>query len=260
MKPRPSAAAVLCLLAAGVLSPLRAEPAPAPAPPVKVMLIGDSLSVGPFGRALESALQARFGRSEVCVFASCGSSPEDWLPKKPVFVTNCGYRQTTPQASFSHEYRNGRRPPPVKTPKLPALFAACRPQLVIVQLGTNWMDHLASSERLDGRRYRRHIRDFVREIRRGSDPVIVWVLPPDSSRYPRAVHEAVEDWIRLESVAAGFRTIDSRLITAPYRDGATGGDGVHYRDAAGRRWARRVMAQIGLIADSLPLAPADGPR
>ena len=117
MKSRPSAAAVLCLLAAGVLSPLRAEPAPAP--PVKVMLIGDSLSVGPFGRALESALQARFGRDEVCVFASCGSSPEDWLPKKPVFVTNCGYRQTTPQASFSHEYRNGRRPPPVPGDDLP---------------------------------------------------------------------------------------------------------------------------------------------
>jgi len=256
VKARPPAAAVFCLLAAGLVATLRA----APAPPVEVMLIGDSLSVGPFGRALEEALQARFGRGQVCLFASCGSSPEDWLPGKPVFVTHCGYRQTTPQASFSHEYRHGRRPPPVKTPKLPALLAACRPRLVIVQLGTNWMDHLAQAGRLDGRRYRRHIRDFVREIRRGSDPVIVWVMPPDSSKYPRAVHEAVEEWIRLESVAADFLTIDSRFITAPYRDGETGGDGVHYRDDAGRRWARRVMGQIAMIADSLPLAPADGAR
>jgi len=250
------AAAVVCLLTACTA---RAETAMSPQP-VKVMLIGDSLSVGPFGRALETALQARFGRGGVCVFASCGSSPEDWLPGKPVFVTKCGYRQTTPSGSISREYQNGKRPPPVRTPKLPQIFDAWRPQLVIVQLGTNWMDHLAAADRLDGRSYRRHIRDFVREVRRDADPVIVWVMPPDSSKYPLRVHEAVERWIREESIPSRFRTIDSRLFTAPYRDGKTGGDGVHYGDAAGRRWARRVMGQINLLAGSLPLAPAEGGR
>jgi lysophospholipase L1-like esterase len=253
--PTPAAAAV-CLLTACTV---RAETAMSPQP-VKVMLIGDSLSVGPFGRALESALQARFGRSNVCVFASCGSSPEDWLPGRPVFVTKCGYRQTTPTGSISREYQNGKRPPPVRTPKLPGIFEQWRPQLVIVQLGTNWMDRLAAADRLDGRPYRRNIRDFVREVRRQSDPVIVWVMPPDSSKYPLRVHEAVERWIREESIPSRFRTIDSRLFTAPYRDGKTGGDGVHYGDTAGRRWARRVMGQISLLADSLPLAPADAGR
>jgi lysophospholipase L1-like esterase len=253
--PTPAAAAV-CLLTACTV---RAETAMSPQP-VKVMLIGDSLSVGPFGRALESALQARFGRGNVCVFASCGSSPEDWLPGRPVFVTKCGYRQTTPTGSISREYQNGKRPPPVRTPKLPGIFEQWRPQLVIVQLGTNWMDRLAAADRLDGRPYRRNIRDFVREVRRQSDPVIVWVMPPDSSKYPLRVHEAVERWIREESIPSRFRTIDSRLFTAPYRDGKTGGDGVHYGDAAGRRWARRVMGQISLLADSLPLAPADAGR
>lgn len=228
--------------------------------PVKVMLIGDSLSVGPFGRALESGLVARFGRDNVCVFASCGSSPEDWLPGKPVFTTNCGYRQTTPGGSFSREYQNGKRPPPVRTPKLSRIFAEWRPQLLIVQLGTNWMDRLAAADRLDARPYRRNIRDFVREARRHSDPVIVWVMPPDSSKYPLRVHEAVERWIREESIPSRFRTIDSRLLTAPYREGKTGGDGVHYGDAAGRRWARRVLGQILLIADSLPLAPEGAAR
>ena len=253
--PLPAAAAFFLLAACSA----RAETAMSPQP-VKVLLIGDSLSVGPFGRALESALQARFGRGGVCLFASCGSSPEDWLPGQPVFVTKCGYRQTTPSGSISREYRNGKRPPPVRTPKLPAIFDAWRPQLVIVQLGTNWMDHLAAADRLDGRAYRRHIRDFVRETRRDADPVIVWVMPPDSSKYPLRVHEAVERWIREESIPSRFRTIDSRLFTAPYRDGKTGGDGVHYGDAAGRRWARRVMGQINLLAGSLPLAPAESGR
>ena len=256
MKLSSPAAAAVCLLTACTV---RAETAMSPQP-VKVMLIGDSLSVGPFGRALESALQSRFGRNNVCVFASCGSSPEDWLPGRPVFVTKCGYRQTTPTGSISREYQNGKRPPPVRTPKLPALFDHWRPQLVVVQLGTNWMDRLAAADRLDGRPYRRNIRDFVREVRRQSDPVIVWVMPPDSSKYPLRVHEAVEHWIREESISSRFRTIDSRLFTAPYRDGKTGGDGVHYGDAAGRRWARRVMGQISLIADSLPLAPTGAAR
>ena len=256
MKFASPAAAVVCLLTACTA---RTETAMSPQP-VKVMLIGDSLSVGPFGRALETALQARFGRGGVCVFASCGSSPEDWLPGKPVFVTKCGYRQTTPSGSISREYQNGKRPPPVRTPKLPQIFDDWRPQLVIVQLGTNWMDHLTAADRRDGRSYRRHIRDFVREVRRDADPVIVWVMPPDSSKYPLRVHEAVERWIREESIPSRFRTIDSRLFTAPYRDGKTGGDGVHYGDAAGRRWARRVMGQINLLAGSLPLAPAEGGR
>lgn len=258
MKARASAAAAVGLLTVCVADMTRAEPVTPQ--PVKVMLIGDSLSVGPFGRALEAGLRERYGRREVCVFASCGSSPEDWLPGKPVFVTKCGYRQSTPKGEFSREYRNGRRPPPVPTPKLPKLFQECRPQLVVIQLGTNWMDQLASADRLDGRRYRRNIRDFVKEVRRRSDPLIVWVMPPDSSKYPLRVHEAVEQWIREESIGSRFRTVDSRLFTAPYRDGKTGGDGVHYGDSAGRRWARRVLGQISLIAGSLPLAPADGAR
>ena len=252
--------AAVCLLAACVSTNL---PAASMTPlPVKVMLLGDSLSVGPFGRALESSLRRRYGDRQVGVFASCGSSPEDWLPGTPVFVTNCGYRQFLAGQVFSREYRNGQRPPPVKTPKLPAVFRACRPELVIVQLGTNWMDGLAASSTFDANRHRRIIRDFIREVRRGAGPQasIVWVMPPASSKYPPAVHAAVEAWILEAAQAGGFRTINSRALTQPYLAGRTGGDGVHYQDAAGRRWARGVMHLLDAGTRPLPLAPGPTAR
>ncbi|MEX1044800.1 MAG: SGNH/GDSL hydrolase family protein [Chthoniobacterales bacterium] len=254
MAVRATVAGLLAALLAPILS---AAPMP-PKLPLKVMLIGDSLSVGPFGRALEASLRRRYGDRGVGVFASCGSSPEDWLPGTPVFVTNCGYRQFAAGEVFSREYDNGRRPPPVKTPKLTALFARYRPELIIVQLGTNWMDRLAATRSLDGQSYRRIIRDFIRELRRGAGPgaAIVWVLPPASAQYPAAVHEAVDGWLVAEAQAQGFRTINSRALTAPYVAGRTGADGVHYSDGAGRRWARGVMTALGPApAPSLPLAP-----
>lgn len=227
--------------------------------PVSVLLIGDSLSVGGFGDGMQEALLRRYGVSQVAIFASCGSSPEDWL--KGGFVTNCGYRQTTPRGRILHEYRDGKRPRPVRTPKLRKVLGHYRPEIVIVQQGTNWMDALAAAARPDEAHYRGIIRDFVRELRRARPSVqIFWVMPPASSRYPQRVHEEVEHWINDVSRSEGFFTVNSRRITGPYHDGKSGGDGVHYSDAAGRSWARGVMGKLGAGPKSSGLAPAGAPR
>ena len=47
-----------------------------PPPPPKVLMIGDSLSVGGFGEAVRKHLEHEFGRQNVAFFASCGSSPK----------------------------------------------------------------------------------------------------------------------------------------------------------------------------------------
>lgn len=217
----------------------------APAP-VKALLIGDSLSVGPFGRAMQGWLQKRYGADSVCVFASCGSSPEDWLRDTPVFVTPCGYRATTPRGSLLYEYRDGKQPRSVPTPKLARILASYRPAAVIVQLGTNWMDKVAASGRPDEAYYRKIISDFIGELRKGASPppAIVWVMPPASSKYPASVHRDVERWIEESSHSLGFRTINSRRITGSYRNGISGGDGVHYSDAAGGSWAAGVWRRL----------------
>lgn len=221
--------------------------------PVKAMLIGDSLSVGGFGRAMQESLRRRFGKDGVCVFASCGSSPEDWT--KGGFVTRCGYRQTTPSQEMLYEYQNGKRPRPVKTPKLRDIMARYRPGIVIVQLGTNWMDKLAEPSHPSEAHYRGVIRDFIREVSRHGSAAVFWVLPPASAAYPQSVHAEVEQWINEESRKLGFYTVNSRTLTAPYRRGVTGGDGVHYSDSAGEAWARGVSGKIFQALQSLNLAP-----
>lgn len=232
----------------------------APPQPVKVLLVGDSLSVGPFGSAMQSLLSRSFGEGKVCLFASCGSSPEDWLPG-PVFVTKCGYRQKTPSGSQLSDYGSGGRPRAIKTPKLRTITANYNPEFVMVQLGTNWMDGLAAGGVPDADRHKKIIGDFIRELRRGQPPrAIFWVLPPASSKYPVRVHAAVERWINDSARTMGFYTINSRQITGGYRAGRSGGDGVHYSDEAGRRWAASVFRKFLSSVRTLSLAPAPAGR
>lgn len=242
------------VVAACVLVPVAAA-ASAETVAVKVLLIGDSLSVGGFGDTMQESLLRKYGRPQVAIFASCGSSPEDWL--KGDFVTRCGYRQTTPKDELLYEYQNGTRPRSVRTPKLRTLLGHYRPEMVIVQQGTNWMDALAAAEKPDEARHRKIITEFIREIRRNNPAVtIFWVLPPSSSSYPANVHEEVDRWINEESSRLGFYTINSRSITGPYREGKSGADGVHYNDAAGGSWARGIFAKFSDAVKTLTLARA----
>lgn len=212
---------------------------------VKVLLVGDSLSVGPFGGALQELLVQRYGRDEVRVYASCGSSPEDWLSSTKVFVSRCGHRRFDSRGSLVREYDNGKPPPSYETPKLGMIFARCQPSIVLVQLGTNWMDGLVSGSR-DEARYRKIVREFVGEIREHvpAGARIIWLLPPDASRYPKAAKDFVQATLEKSSRELRFSTIDARDILGRYRQGETGGDGVHLGDEAGRRWAREVDKMI----------------
>jgi hypothetical protein len=83
-------------------------PAPnlAPFPSVsgsRVLMVGDSMTVGGFGEAMQDYLLKRFGSGNVALYASCGSSPEHWIRSGPSFVTKCGYREQTPRSSILRE-------------------------------------------------------------------------------------------------------------------------------------------------------------
>ena len=211
--------------------------------PVKVLLIGDSLSFGPFGESLERALLARLGEKSIALFASCGSSPEHWLGTTPVFVTKCGYRQATPKGGMTEDFVDGKKPRPVKTPKIPRILSQYAPETVFVQLGTNWMDSPPDEPASEGVLSKRILREFLRELRDQPDPParIIWILPPESCKYPKQTQDAVERWILESSAELGFSTTRSREMTAPYVPGKTGRDGVHYSKASAQEWAERVF-------------------
>src|SRR5256714_13279523 len=210
-----------------------------PPPPPKVLMIGDSLSVGGFGEVVREHLDHEFGRQNVAFFASCGSSPESWLQNEPVFHTRCGYSEKTPTTDVYADYHKGKKPPAMATPKIETLIERYKPTIVIVQLGTNWMDQTLSDN---------HIRDvlarFVSAAHRGGVRRMIWIGPPDSSRFSK-VQNRIYRLIQ-QSLPRGDPVIDSRRFTR-YVSGKTGGDGIHYNSESGEAWAKPVNASLDQI-------------
>jgi GDSL-like lipase/acylhydrolase family protein len=210
-----------------------------------ILMVGDSLTVGGFGEALEEYLLRRFGSNKVAIFACCGSSPEHWLRSGPDYITKCGYREQTARASILYDFERGRRPKRVLTPKLEDLVAKFRPRTVIVQLGTNWMDGMHSNPARDESTYGEILDRFVAAIHSEPDTVrkIIWITPPDSSRYSKAVQTRVTNLIKTASRRHSFEIIDSGRLTH-YVRGQSGSDGVHYNSAAAKEWANRVTREL----------------
>lgn len=204
------------------------------APPPSVLMIGDSLSVGRFGEEVQKHLALK---RRVAAYASCGSSPEHWLAAEPAFLTKCGYRERTTTSDIYSDFVNGRAPRPTRTPKLADLVRKHRPTILVVQLGTNWMDRNLSEEQMSD-----YLNRFVDEARRGPVEKIVWIAPPDSSSL-RRVQGKVHQLIRRAASRKGFEVIDSRRVTH-YVVGKTGGDGVHYNNESSEAWARAIQREL----------------
>jgi len=209
-----------------------------------VLMIGDSLSAGPFGKEMQEYLIEKFTDSKVYVYASCGSSPEHWLSSEPPFVSKCGFRVKTPTKFLHGDFERGRPPEPYSTPKLESLLREIKPQVVIVQLGTNWFDVL--NEKLDDEqiaRLRSFVEKFASAVRaQDSRTRLIWITPPDSSKF-RRIQIEVTRLISKESRRLNFLLVDSSELVR-YVPGQTGSDGVHYSEADARKWAEGVQRKL----------------
>jgi len=211
----------------------------------KVLMIGDSLTCGPFGDKLESWLLQNFGAARVAVYGSCGSSPESWLAAEKDFISPCGYRETTTQTHITDKHERGHRPAPARTPKIEELLAKHRPQIVIIQLGTNHFDSLLRDGKDEIPKLAKIYENFAQALtpRGGSVRMVVWITPPDSSKFPKWVMDAVDNLITSTNRRHSFGTIYSRAITH-YVPGKTGSDGVHYNDAGAGPWADQIIRRL----------------
>ena len=221
------------LVASGTQKTSRDRSAPEGSPP-SILMVGDSLSVGKFGEVVQGHLAQKY---PVSAYASCGSSPEHWLTGEPDFITKCGYRAHTIDSNVFRDFVNGRPPRPTLTPKLTKLINKHKPTILIVQLGTNWMDRNLSDAQMSG-----YLDRFIKEARRGSVQEVIWIAPPDSSRL-RRTQGKVHGLIRQASKRDGFQVIDSREVTR-YVVGKTGGDGIHYNSEASEAWARKIQGDL----------------
>lgn len=209
----------------------------------RVLMVGDSLTVGPFGDRMQQWLQTSLGPQRVFIYGACGASPEHWLAATQPFIAPCGYRETTPQTNRLEKHRAGRRPARVATPKIEQLIAAHQPQIVIVQLGTNHFDTLASEGREAIPTLEAIYDEFSRALRRPGSSVrmVIWITPPDSAKFPDWVEKEVTRLITANNRKHRYGTIRSETH---YIMGESGADGVHYNEKAADLWVAPVIQKI----------------
>ena len=229
--------AVMCGSCASATRPSLANPLGRSS---KVLMIGDSLTVGPFGDQVEAWLLQNLGPNRVTVYGSCGSSPESWLAGHKNFVSPCGYRETTVRRRLLTQSRTS-----VSTPKVETLLATQRPEIVIIQLGTNHFDSLLREGKSALPELANIYENFANALRPpgGSVRMVIWITPPDSSKFPQWVEDEIERLISTTNKRHGYYTFQSRRFTH-YVPGKTGSDGVHYNDAGAAIWAAPVIRML----------------
>ena len=231
-----------------------------------MLFIGDSMALCGFGPRLDERLRA-WGVPLVNTYMACGTHPLSWTALKAYAKAQslCGYWSIeTGEAgpvSFQDTYgmRRGHRPSRYQVPKIESLLPELRPEVLIVQLGSNLFDLLKGREKSrNGAVLEPFIRPFLAKIAEASPVVrrIFWVAPPVSG----AVSPQTQDLLveRLQSCAGpGMRVIDSRaLIEYPYRNLQP--DKQHFFGPDMEVWADRVFDLVKNDLENAPPAP-EGP-
>ena len=196
---------------------------------LKVLIIGDSHSVGRFGSQLYTRF-ASLPSVEAVSYASCGSSASSWFNH---WRTNCGY---IARPSMAHASRSG------KTPYIPDVVNHFEPNIVVVELGGNAVRQSEAT-----------FNESIRQFKLAMDSKNItcfWAGPPsaDPAKAPAARAGAgLELFYRKLQLALGNRCtfFDSRPHT-PYT--ATGRDGVHFGGPEGiavvTSWANAYFTSV----------------
>ena len=196
---------------------------PKPIPP-RILMIGDSHSVGIFGHKLTELIKTAAPKVELMAVASCGSEPHWWLTGKP---THCGLRTLYPNG-FDNTISNA------PTPKIADLLNLTKPKMTIVQLGSNLV-LLSPQER---EIYTQALMDIVKQ----NGGQCIWISAPDSRKFSSADLQDVYAVLHTVLKKNSCKLIDSRKYT---KYPSTGGDGLHYGGQEGgviaTRWAEKVF-------------------
>lgn len=224
----------------------------------RVLIVGDSLTVGGFGASMEGIFIKGFGADKLEVYGCCGASVEHYLKDEPVFMCKCGYRETTKRTRVLDNWQGGRRPRAFPTPKLATLLNKHRPEVVIVQLGTNNFDTLLKKGASAMARQQEYFDRLASEMVNTTRTVkrAIWVSPPDSTKYPANIEKTVDNMIAKAARKHGIYVINSSKLTR-YVMGESGTDGVHYHTKPAEEWAKKVRLELNRI---LPPARGFGTR
>lgn len=185
-----------------------------------ILIIGDSHTVGPFGRHLDKLLRQE--GNQVATYASCGSIAKHWQSGQ---MTTCGYFSKDLEGISIQASKH-------ETPIFKDLLRKINPTHVIIELGTNYVylpsDTFAVTD----------MRKMALAIK-AAGARCFWIGAPDMRKF----RDQLPRFKRLidEAVGSDCEIFDSETVT---QYPPSGGDGVHYWSTSGTpramNWAREV--------------------
>jgi hypothetical protein len=198
-----------------------------------VLYIGDSHSFGKLGIVLESYLSLH--TRKVIMESSCGSTPNTWLGKSGNEKTVCGFWKKEGSEEFrSKEFKN---------PRLTDELARYRPDLTIVQLGTNIAAGARPLNAGAG------IKEIMRSIK-SEGSVCVWIGPPDANSkiVTKEKLKTTNDLLIKLSHENDCLYIDSLSLT---QFPANNTEGIHYPPSLSKEWGIKITKILPQIVQML---------
>ncbi len=230
---------------------------------LRVLILGDSLALCGFGKALDSRLRKLVQVDSVSTYMACGSVPTTWLMSGPLANarTACGFwsieggkGQPLTEVRDTFGMEKGRRPGTYTVPKLEQLAEALQPDILVMQNGTNLLSLFSDGQTIlparHGSQIRSYMSPFVQQLAQKVHSLkkVYWVAPPVTDR----VSKEVQDFLfkRMDAYASPLiEFIDSRLLVShPYRNPMA--DKEHFIGKDMEVWAEKVFRRVQADIDA----------
>lgn len=198
-----------------------------------ILYVGDSHSYGKLGVTVEKNLSEI--SNKVVMHASCGATPNTWMGTLKYEKTVCGY--------WMKEGKTEVRLKEHQTPRFKDELARLRPDVTIIQLGTN----IAAASKPQNAQA--SIEVMMKAVNEEGSKCI-WVGPPDANSkvVTRAKVIEVNKMISDLALKNGCQYVDSLKLT---KFPANNSEGIHYPPNLSTEWGVKVSAEVLKIIKTL---------
>lgn len=216
----------------------------------KVLYLGDSMSMGAFGRTLDANMRSE--ELEVYTYVAGGASPFYWLSRYEPISCSIGYWEKTPTLEKRVGYIRA-------VPKVETLLDSYKPDVVVVQTGVNLYATLRSKRREKAENIKlveTLIMDMCRAVHsKGAHSY--WITPPEShpKRFSSDLQQELTTIMKRVVGGLGGRVFESADVTNWTAKYPSGSDGIHYGPDQSIDWASKVTADFRSFIERLEEMP-----
>jgi hypothetical protein len=257
--------AAIPLAGAESQSPPHQNPPPQPSG-LNVLILGDSLALCGFGKRLDEKFRESPLTKATFTYLTCGTNPLSWLKDRPYtnIQTHCGYLSLESlgggmmrEVDDVYGQTRGHVPGSHPVPKLEDLIEKIRPDILVMQTGTNlfdlFPDHKTVHPSRHGPALRSYFVPFISKAIKSPSSLkkIYWVGSPTSGRVSKEIQDFVIQQARAD-MGHVVTIIDSReLVAYPYRHMEP--DKEHFLGDDMDQWADKVFEIVERDLASHPI-------